>query len=89
VVEVVPDFEVPTMKPAVFAMKEDEPHRTPRLTEPDPITSLVDGLIAAAVSTFATLRYRPSENPRIARLQRPSRAETVARNLKTVEAEPA
>jgi len=85
----VPDFEVPAMKPAVFAMKEDEPHTNSRSTDPNLITSLVDGRIAAAVSTFATLRYRPSENPRIARLQRPSRAETVARNLKTVEAEPA
>jgi hypothetical protein len=89
VVEVVPNFEVPAMKLAVFAVKENEPHTNPRLTDPDPITSLVDDRIAAAVSTFATIPNRPSENPRIARLQvqRPSRAETVARNFKTVEAE--
>jgi len=69
VIEVVPDFEVPAMKPAVFAMKEDEPHAIPRSIDPDPKTSLVDGHIAASVSTFATLPNRPSENPRVARLQ--------------------
>jgi hypothetical protein len=80
VVEVMPDFEVSPMKPAVFAMKQDQPHTTPRLTDPQPMNSLVESRIAASICTFATLRYRPSENPRIARLKRPSRAGTMARN---------
>ena len=44
--------------------------------------------LLVVLSTFVTLRYRPSENPRIARLQRRFRAGTVARNLKIGEAEP-
>jgi hypothetical protein len=88
VVEVMPDFEVPAMKLTKFAMEKYELHANPRLTHPDPINSLVDVRTAAVLCTFVTLRYRPRENPRVARLQRRFRAGTVARNPYFIGAEP-